>query len=121
MKNIGILLVIIGIVGLLWSSTIDTTVKVEDKNYGYGIKTEDMRVHNIGLMNEKQNYIILSSIILLSGVIMTSISSLHKTESNDDGKLDFICNHCSNINILDDNELLAKKYICPECNKENLI
>jgi len=39
------------------------------------------RIHNIGLMNEKQNYIIVSSVILLVGILTTFFRRLKHTSN----------------------------------------
>lgn len=62
---LGWIIIFIGIVALLISLIMDTTVP--SGGYIFGIE----RVHNIGLLNRKQNCIIVSSLIILIGVLLT--------------------------------------------------
>lgn len=55
---IGIVLLILGVISLVFSLNFDTSVG---------------RYNNIGLLNDKQNYIIISSVLLLAGVVFVSI------------------------------------------------
>lgn len=59
-KVLGTLLVIGGIIFLLISFTMETT-----------IDTKMGRVHNIGLLSKQQNCIIIASLIILIGVILS--------------------------------------------------
>jgi len=59
----GTLLIVIGIIALLSSLMMDTSVAVLDG-----------RINNIGLMADKQNYIIISGLMLLIGVFITLFS-----------------------------------------------
>lgn len=67
--NYGIVITILGIFGLLFSFNIDTSVP-----------TEFGGINNIGLINEKQNYIITSLFIMLIGVI--AIVFIRKSNKN---------------------------------------
>ena len=65
MKKIGIITVIIAIIGLVLTLGLDTSVS----SYGG-------RVNNIGLMNEKQNYLIICIALLIVGVIFLAVGFL---------------------------------------------
>lgn len=58
--NWGVFIIALGVLGLFISFNMDTTVW-----------SGSSQVNNIGLMNDKQNYIIVSSLTLLIGVIVT--------------------------------------------------
>ena len=60
-KVIGTSLIIGGIIALLCSLSMDTSVS----------SSLGGRIHNIGLMNQKQNYVMVSALILLIGIIIT--------------------------------------------------
>ena len=60
MKTVGIFALAIGIIGLLISIAMDTTV-------GSGVLGG--RVHNIGLMNEKQNLLLVFSALSIVGAV----------------------------------------------------
>ncbi|MEQ5741872.1 hypothetical protein [Providencia alcalifaciens] len=61
MKGFGLFLLAIGIIGAIASFAMDVTVAT-----GYG-----GRVNNIGLMTDKQNYILISCFIILCGLLVT--------------------------------------------------
>ena len=73
------LLILVGIVALLASLGMNTSVP----SAGGG------RIHNIGLMNEKQNYLIVSGIVLLIGVLL-NISNRRKTAPHADRSTDIV-------------------------------
>ena len=71
---------------------MDTTVPLnnslsDDSPYSY---TLPERVHNIGLMQERQNLLILSCVLFIGGIIMVSFSKDEK-EKDDETK----CPHCA--------------------------
>lgn len=66
MKKLGAALLLIGILGLLFSLSLDTTVPSSSLG-------STNRIHNIGLMNEKQNLIIFFSVISMLGGAFVSI------------------------------------------------
>ncbi|TCL02339.1 hypothetical protein [Sodalis ligni] len=68
MKIIGNLLILIGIIWVFGAMNIDVSV------------ASDMggRVNNIGLMNERQNYVVIGCFIILYGLIMAMLSKNYK-------------------------------------------
>jgi hypothetical protein len=66
MKQWGVGVLILGLVGLLLSSCMDTSVET-----GYGD-----RVHNIGLIQEKQTYLILCAVVAVVGVLLVGFDVL---------------------------------------------
>ena len=73
MRTFWKLIVGVGIILLLVSTQFNTSVST-----GYG------RVHNIGLMNNKQNFILIAGIILIVGVLMVLFGKSNKSETNSD-------------------------------------
>lgn len=64
----GWLLLAAGIVGLLFSLNMDTSVETGVDPYNsFGLPS---RVNNIGLMNQQRNYLIISGIVALAGVVL---------------------------------------------------
>lgn len=61
MKGFGIFLLIAGVIGVIASFAMDVTVAT-----GYG-----SRVNNIGLMSSRQNYILISCLVILCGLLIT--------------------------------------------------
>ena len=68
MKPLGGLLIFFGISALIFSMQMDTSVEVKyPGGSSFGMPE---RVNNIGLMNEKQNRLMLSGILLIGGIIL---------------------------------------------------
>jgi len=65
------ILIIAGVIGLILTIFMDTSVETK---YGE-------RVHNIGLMNEKQNLLMLSAVILVVGVIINITNKTKKEKT----------------------------------------
>lgn len=65
MKKIGILILVIGLIGLIATLGMDTSVA---SSYG-------KRVHNIGLMNEKQNFLLVSIAMAIIGAILFAVEN----------------------------------------------
>jgi len=63
MKKFGLITISIALIGLLISLGLDTTVS-----------SHGDRVYNIGLMNERQNYIIISVALLLIGAVFLAVN-----------------------------------------------
>lgn len=79
MKSLGKFLLIIGIFAGIVVLNMDTSVEVDSPvgNLWGGSK----RVNNLGLMNEKQNYLIFSGVLALVGVILL-VSAPKNSSSN---------------------------------------
>ena len=70
MKGIGILLIVIGAIWGVVAFSMDTTVDTGGETLGsggYSIKVPKMKVHNLGLMEERRNHLMLSGFIILVG------------------------------------------------------
>lgn len=63
MRTIGIVLLVIGVLGLLGTVFMDTSVP----SGGFG-----GRVHNIGLLSEKQNFLLVFGFVALIGAILAT-------------------------------------------------
>lgn len=72
-KKIGPILIVIGVIALL--SSLSMNVSVGTGYYGH-------RVVNADLLNQRQNYVIVSSLILLIGVGITIMQRFVKTASD---------------------------------------
>jgi predicted RNA-binding Zn-ribbon protein involved in translation (DUF1610 family) len=131
MKQIGKILIVISIIGLIYFSQMDTSVKVSYPNgKSFGLPE---RVNNIGLINDKQNYIIVSGILFISGIMLVIFgkkqdnhnNSINENsiENNSEIETDnkYYCQKCGDELYLDKDEIKSKKFICPNCNNEQII
>jgi hypothetical protein len=76
MRKVGIALLAIGFIGLLFGLSMDTTVASDDPT---------RRIHNIGLMSEKQNVLLVSGVLAVIGALFmvrrsASIDTSHAPE-----------------------------------------
>ena len=69
MKAIGIVLLVLGALAFLIGFNMDTSVATT---------LGDRRVHNIGLMNDRQNFIIFASVLAVIGAIFVGRSGSNK-------------------------------------------
>jgi DNA-directed RNA polymerase subunit RPC12/RpoP len=138
MKSLGGLLIFFGISALIFSLQMDTSIEVKyPGGTGYGMPE---RVNNIGLMNEKQNRIMLSGILLIDGIILFAVGktkerSIAESESENvrtkdeaddpdyepDGKRIFYCQKCGRRLELEESEIEHKSFQCPNCKSLNVI
>lgn len=73
MKALGIIITIIGIITLISSCSMDTSVPV-------GLTGE--RVNNIGLMRDQSNYMLIGGISFIAGVILWAFGSKKSKKSS---------------------------------------
>jgi hypothetical protein len=108
MKNLGIILLIIGIGLAVYALSMDTSVQVDyPMGNDYGLPE---RVNNIGLMNDKQNYLIFGGLLTVVGIFM-AVSGGKSEKANaitttDDNKK---CPQCAEM-------VKAEARICRFCN-----
>lgn len=74
MKPIGILIGIVAVLALVLGFSMDTTV---ESRFG------NSRVHNVGLMNEKQNIIIAASGALVAAALLIGLSGRSRDPEDD--------------------------------------
>jgi hypothetical protein len=76
MKIFGWVALTIGLMLGVYALTMDVSVAVAAKNYGYGIETPAMSVNNMGLMAQRQNYLIFSGILSVVGAILIGFGAM---------------------------------------------
>jgi hypothetical protein len=138
MKQLGIVLILLGIVGLIYFQTaFDTSVTVDYKGTGYSKPSGfPDRVNNIGLMQDKQNYTIISLGSAIIGLILFLAGNRNKKaeDENEDDTYEneteetktisddtYYCKKCGHEQELDCQELENKKFYCCNCKVENII
>jgi hypothetical protein len=80
MRIIGIILTLLGIALCIYALTMDTSVRVDYPMGNFFGLPE--RVNNLGLMNDKQNYLIVSGVISIIGVIFIVMKKNKSKEMN---------------------------------------
>ena len=104
MKILGFILLIVGIILGVVALNMDTTVASSSLMGSY------RRVHNIGLMNDRQNYLIFSGIISLMGLILLLFGRKSQNKNEEGSYLDFKkCSQCAE-------KVKAEAKICRYCN-----
>ena len=84
MKGLGVLLVVLGCLGLLVTWSMDTTVETGGEQIGYGEYSRYVpksRVHNVGLLEERRNYLILSSVAVIAGIVLYGFGALAEAQA----------------------------------------
>lgn len=104
MKAIGIVLLIIGVIAFFVAFNMDTTVASD-----FGSR----RIHNIGLMNDRQNIIIVGGVLAVIGAIFVAFArkSYQPTETAIDNSSARACPYCAET-------IKAAATICRFCQKE---
>jgi|SRR6516162_3270111 hypothetical protein len=76
---LGAVLFLAGVIGLVCSFNMDTTVAVPPGIFAPG----PQRVHNIGLMHERQNYLMLSGGTAALGIMIVVLSELFSKKQSE--------------------------------------
>jgi hypothetical protein len=119
MKLIGILILVAGLLLGARALTMDVGVDVPARDFGYGVSTPAMKVANLDLMTQRQNFLIFSGILSVVGAILTGFSSMRPRPALE---VDFISENSTSATPLLDEALAyqASKEagtvsICPKC------
>jgi hypothetical protein len=82
MKNLGILILVAGLALGLYSISMDVSVSVAARDFGYGIQTPAMEVANLDKMSQRQNFMIFSGILSVVGAILLGFASMQPKDSS---------------------------------------
>jgi hypothetical protein len=83
MRNLGIVLIVVGIIWAIVAFNMDTTVTTGAETYGsgeYAIKVPSVTVNNLGLMERRRNNLMFAGLAILVGVVLVGFGSAKKTE-----------------------------------------
>jgi hypothetical protein len=85
----GVLLVMAGIIWGIIAFNMDTTVTTQPETYGSGdfaIRVPSQTVHNIGLLEQRRNHLLLAGLSTLAGVLLIGFGSVarKRDDSTDD-------------------------------------
>lgn len=76
MKNLGILILLVGLGLGAYSLGMDVSVDVPARDYGSGVTTSAMQVANVDKMAQRQNVMIFSGILSVVGAILLGFGSM---------------------------------------------
>jgi hypothetical protein len=79
MKTVGLIAVACGFALAVFALTMDVSVHIEAKDYGYGIQTHAMDVANIDKMAQRQNLLIFSGVLAIVGAILVGFGAARST------------------------------------------
>ena len=112
MKPFGLMLVVLGFIGGVFAFRMETSVAIKD----LGVATDYLgieRVNNIGLMDQRRNYLIISGLSILAGVLLFGFGSIRSSQSSETGGgADFrACPFCAE-------QIRNAATVCRFCNRE---
>jgi hypothetical protein len=82
MKMLGMVLVALGLAGGVYALNMDTSVEAGGQTLvsgSYSIHVPETRVNNIGLMDERRNFLYASGLAVVVGIILFGFGSLQKS------------------------------------------
>ena len=82
MKNLGMLILVVGLALGGYSLFMDVSIDVPARAFGYGIDTPAMQVANLDRMAQRQNLLIFSGILSVVGAILLGFGSTHLAQSH---------------------------------------
>ncbi|MGF6116676.1 hypothetical protein ABIE30_000656 [Janthinobacterium lividum] len=81
MKNLGMLVLVVGLALGGYSLFMDVSIDVPARDFGYGVGTPAMQVANLDRMAQRQNFMIFSGILSVVGAILLGFGSIHSVQS----------------------------------------
>jgi hypothetical protein len=115
-KRLGAVLIVLGCIGLIASWNMDTTVEAGGERIGsreFAFDVPKTRVHNIGLMDDRRNYLLLSGLTLMVGVVTVGFGALAGNQSAP-SRRQSLCVRCPKCNGI----LEGTPTLCTHCRTE---
>jgi hypothetical protein len=95
MKYVGIIILATGLILGIFALNMNVSVEVDGRDYGYGISTPSVKVSNVNMIAQRQNFLIYSGILSVVGAILTGFGAmapnsplLVKSDSIDDSTVE---------------------------------
>ena len=109
MRALGVLLSCLGGIGVFAALNMDTSVVVGSKTIQVGdfqTYIPESRVENIGLLGQSRNYIVLSSVAIVVGVMLYGFGTLAQNQATSTQQ-DATIRRCPECNEVIEGELYA--------------
>lgn len=81
MKNLGMLVLVVGLALGGYSLFMDVSIDVPARDFGYGVGTPALQVANLDRMAQRQNFMIFSGILSVVGAILLGFGSIQSAQS----------------------------------------
>jgi len=108
MRTTGAVLLVVGLLLGVVALNMDTSVATEAQSVG-GITIPSVRVNNLGLMDERRNYLIVASVIAVVGVLLVAAGAIQASSSA-------VVGHASDQAAPDGSaESAGERRQCPQC------
>jgi hypothetical protein len=119
MKLIGILILVAGLLLGAYALTMDVGIDMPARDFGYGVSTPAMKVANLDLMTQRQNFLIFSGILSVVGAILTGFASMRPAVSTPTvqhtGLLDFLDGKPAEKLVDEPATTPTAVSVCPKC------
>lgn len=109
MKKIGICLLIIGASWGLVAFNKDTTVETESHHIG-DTYIPSQKVHNIGLMEDRRNHLMLAGLAIMGGIILFGFGS-NSSKQSSQLLPERVCPYCAE-------SIKIEAQVCKHCGKD---
>lgn len=113
MKDLGIVLLVIGIVWAVVAFNMQTTITSPSQSFGsgdYKIQTPQVTVNNIGLMDRRRNHLMFAALTILAGVVFIGFGTVAKKPQDESSNL-VTCPYCAEL-------VKAEAVVCKHCGRD---
>lgn len=110
MKGIGKLLLVIGVICAFIALNMNTTVETGSQFIG-DTYISSKKVPNIGKMDDRRNYLMLSALVIIAGVILFAVGSKQTSEKVAESENKRQCPFCAEL-------VKNEAKLCKHCGKD---